>query len=129
MARGAWVVLMLLVASGSPTTLTLKRAPFLASVTPVATPSQAYRWVSPPPGSEQSNEPPSAGETLIPLTNGKSESARAFTRDGQITVSFSPGTFIAPTRDTAVRIRITPLNLQPRSPVDVVADGNAYAID
>ncbi len=129
MARGASVVLMLLVAWGSPTTLTPTGAPFLGSVTPVAAVSQPYRWVSPPPGFEQSNQPPSAGETLIPLTNGKSESARAFTGDGQVTVSFSPGTFIAPTRDIAVRIRITPVNPQPSPPGDVIVDGNAYAID
>jgi hypothetical protein len=95
----------------------------------VDNPSRPYRWVSPPPGFEQSNQAPGAGETQIPLTNGESESARAFTDDGQVTVSFSAGTFIAPPRDTSVRIRITPVKPQPPSPTDVVVDGNAYSID
>jgi hypothetical protein len=95
----------------------------------VDNPSQPYRWVSPPPGFDQSNQAPSAGETLIPLANGKSEPAHAFTDDGQVTVSFTAGTFIAPPHETAVRVRITPVKPQPPSPTDVVVDGNAYAID
>ena len=114
----AAAVIVVRAATGSP-------LPFLDTNRP----SQPYRWVSPPSGVDHRNQPPSGGETSIQLTNGKSGPASLSTDDGQVTVSFAPGTFIAPPRETSVRIRITPLNPQPASPADIVLDGNAYVID
>jgi hypothetical protein len=99
--------------------------PFLDAYTP----PQPYRWVSPPPAFRHGNQAPSAGEALVALTNGVSDPASAFTDDGQVTVSFNPGSFKGPPNETAVHVVITPVSPQPKSPSDIVADGNAYRID
>src|SRR5260370_34216293 len=78
------------VAAWVPTETT--RAVILAA-SPIANTPQVYRWVSPPPGFEDRNQPPSGGEAVIPLTNGKSEPASAFTDYGPVIVGLSPGTF------------------------------------
>jgi hypothetical protein len=51
------------------------------------------------------------------------------TLDGQATIRLEVGTFIGPPDQTAVRVRIAPLNPQPPPPSDIVMDGNAYVID
>ncbi len=93
------------------------------------TPPPPYRWVSPPPNLASSNQPPTGGETIIPLTGGASDAAGAFTDDGQITISFNPGTFTDATGQQAVRIRITPVAPQPASPKSIVTDGNVYSME
>jgi hypothetical protein len=93
------------------------------------TPPPPYRWVSPPPKLASSNQPPTGGVTTIPLTDGSSDAAGAFTDDGQITVSFNPGTFSDTTGQTAVQVRITPVMPQPTTPAGVIADGNVYTFD
>jgi hypothetical protein len=90
------------------------------------TPPPPYRWVSPPPKLAASNQAPTGGVTTIPLTDGSSDAAGAFTDDGQITVSFNPGTFSDTTGQTAVKVQITPIAPQPASPAGVIADGNVY---
>jgi hypothetical protein len=92
-------------------------------------PPTPYRFVSPPPGfSGPEHTNPSGGDTPIPLSAGRSDPASAFTDDGQVTVSFTPGTFTAPAGQTAVEIRITPVRPQPQPPGGLVADGNAYLV-
>jgi hypothetical protein len=93
------------------------------------TPPQPYNWVSPPPAFRQGNQPPSGGKVDIPFTNGSSDPASAFTEDGQVTVSFNVGTFSAQPGQTAVRLGITPVSPQPKTPHGLVADGNAYRVD
>jgi hypothetical protein len=61
--------------------------PFLDAYTP----PQPYRWVSPPPEFSMHNEQPTSGEVVIPFNGGRSDPATAFTDDGQVTVSFNPG--------------------------------------
>ncbi len=90
------------------------------------TPPPPYRWVSPPPSLAASNQPPSSGDTTIPLTDGASEAAGAFTDDGQITISFNPGTFRDPTGQTSVQVHISPVSPQPASVAGIVTDGNVY---
>jgi len=92
------------------------------------TPPPPYRWVSPPPSLAKSNQPPTGGTTTIGLTDGSSDAAGAFTDDGQITVSFNPGTFTDSTGQTGVLVQITPLVPQPASPAGVIADGNVYSM-
>ena len=92
------------------------------------TPPPPYRWVSPPPNLAKSNQPPTGGTTTIGLTDGSSDAAGAFTDDGQITVSFNPGTFTDSTGQTGVQVQITPLVPQPASPSGVIADGNVYSM-
>ena len=92
------------------------------------TPPPPYRWVSPPPNLAKSNQPPTSGTTTIGLTDGSSDAAGAFTDDGQITVSFNPGTFTDSTGQTGVLVQITPLVPQPASPAGVIADGNVYSM-
>jgi hypothetical protein len=93
------------------------------------TPPQPYNWVSPPPSLRHGNLSPSSGTVDIPLTNGASDPASAFTDDGQVTVSFNVGTFIGQPGQTAVRVRITPVSPQPKTPHGLVSDGNAYRVD
>ncbi|MEO9008578.1 MAG: hypothetical protein ABI401_15905 [Candidatus Dormibacter sp.] len=93
------------------------------------TPPPPYRWVSPPPNLASTNQPPTGGETIIPLTDGSSDAAGAFTDDGQITISLNPGTFTDSTGQTAVRVRITPLAPQPPSPKGIITDGNVYLME
>ncbi len=92
------------------------------------TPPPPYRWVSPPPNLAKSNQPPTGGSTTIGLTDGSSDPAGAFTDDGQITVSFNPGTFTDSTGQKGVLVQITPLVPQPASPAGVTADGNVYSM-
>lgn len=93
------------------------------------TPPPPYRWVSPPPNLAQGNQPPTGGTTTIGLTDGSSDAAGAFTDDGQVTVSFNPGTFTDSTGQTGVQVQITPLKPQPASPPGLIADGNVYSIN
>lgn len=92
------------------------------------TPPPPYRWVSPPPNLAKGNQPPTGGTTTIGLTDGSSDAAGAFTDDGQITVSFNPGTFTDSTGQTGVQVQITPLVPQPSPPPGVIADGNVYSM-
>jgi hypothetical protein len=92
------------------------------------TPPPPYRWVSPPPNLAKTNQVPTGGTTTIGLTDGSSDAAGAFTDDGQITVSFNPGTFSDSTGQTGVQVQITPLVPQPASPAGVIADGNVYSM-
>lgn len=92
------------------------------------TPPPPYRWVSPPPNLAGSNQAPTGGTTTIGLTDGTSDPAGAFTDDGQITVSFNPGTFTDSTGQTGVQVQITPIVPQPHAPSGVIADGNVYSI-
>jgi hypothetical protein len=93
------------------------------------TPPQPYRWVSPPPEFTMHNEQPSSGEIVIPFSGDRSDPASAFTEDGQVTISFNPGTFKSLPGQSGVRVRITPVRPQPPAPSGLVADGNAYLIE
>ncbi|MDQ6884394.1 MAG: hypothetical protein M3077_09210 [Candidatus Dormibacteraeota bacterium] len=90
------------------------------------TPPPPYRWVSPPPNLAATNQAPTGGDTTIPLTDGASDAAGAFTDDGQITISFNPGTFKDTTGQTAVHVHIAPISPQPAAPQGIVIDGNVY---
>ncbi|GAC1482429.1 MAG: hypothetical protein PVSMB9_08150 [Candidatus Dormibacteria bacterium] len=93
------------------------------------TPPTAYRWVSPPPNLASTNQVPTGGDTTIQMSDGASVAAGAFTDDGQVTISFNPGTFADAPGQTAVRVRITPMNPQPPSPAGTVTDGNVYLME
>jgi len=123
---GAWALLGLLAAA-------LATAPCLTGIPRLFldayTPPQPYRWVSPPAEFAQHNQPPLGGETVIAFTAGRSDPASAFTDDGQVTVSFNPGSFSAVPGQTGVRVRITPVRPQPAAPEGIMADGNAYLVE
>ena len=99
--------------------------PFLDGYTPPV----PYRWVSPPTDKASSNQTPTGGETMIQMTDGASVAAGAFTDDGQVTISFNPGTFTDSTGQTSVRVRITPVRPQAPSPVGIISDGNVYLME
>jgi hypothetical protein len=88
---------------------------------------QPYQYACPPAGVGSSQANPASGQILIPITNGQSEPASAFTGDGQVTVSFNPGTFAAVAGQTGVHISIQP-KCPPAAPAGLQADGNAYVV-
>jgi hypothetical protein len=69
----------------------------------------AYRWESPPPQFKSGNQPPLPGHGSVKVaSNGVVDPGTAYTQDGQASVSFVPGAFVAPTDHSPVSITITP---------------------
>jgi hypothetical protein len=72
-------------------------------------PPQPYRWVSPPPQFKASNQPPLSGhQTARVASNGKVDPGTVFTQDGQASISFVPGAFVAPADRSDVVFDIKP---------------------
>lgn len=90
------------------------------SVTPgffdgIAPPSP-YRWVSPPAQFKSSNQQPLSGHGSTSVApNGVVNPGTAFTQDGQASVSFVPGAFVAPPGGSAVNIDIKPVETFPNA--------------
>jgi hypothetical protein len=89
-------------------------------------PPPNYRWVSPPPEFKSGNQPPLSGHGSVKVeSNGVVDPGTAFTPDSQASVSFVPGTFVAPADHSAVSIDITPVAHFP-SPGAVHLSTNVY---
>jgi len=73
-------------------------------------PPPMYRWVSPPPALASSNQPPSAGRSLIALDAAKGSAATVFsTRDFQASLALGEGAIAPHGQDTQVLLVMTPL--------------------
>jgi hypothetical protein len=73
-------------------------------------PQAPYRWVSPPPQFKNSNQPPQPGHgTAAVAGNGQVNPGSAFTQDGQASISWVPGAFVAPSDNSPVVIDIKPV--------------------
>jgi hypothetical protein len=71
-------------------------------------PPQPYRWVSPPPQFRSSNQQPQSGHQSVKVNGGKVDPATVFTQDGQASISFTTGAFVAPPGGAPVTIDIRP---------------------
>lgn len=71
-------------------------------------PPQPYRWVSPPPQFRNSNQQPLSGHQSVKVNGGKVDPATVFTQDGQASISFTTGAFVAPPDRSPVTIDIKP---------------------
>ena len=103
----------------------LGRGPLLDGLGPVN-----YRWVSPPPGLEATNQPPSAGRFDLPLGKGGVGTQVVFTSDSQVTIVIDDGSIGPSPTQRSVELRVEPVD-----PVDLappgdglVVFGNAYAV-
>ena len=73
-------------------------------------PTAQYNWVSPPPEFKSSNKPALSGHGSVKVaSNGVVDPGSAFTQDGQASVSFIPGAFVAPADHSAVNLDVTPV--------------------
>jgi hypothetical protein len=90
---------------------------------------QPYRWVSPPPGQDSSNQQPASKRASLDLTK---DGGAAFvtTSDGQVNVIVGKNTFPPVAGQTSVRITVQPLDPAKlgRPPGGTVVAGNAYLI-
>jgi hypothetical protein len=91
-------------------------------------PPQPYRWVSPPPQFKASNQPPQSGhQTARVASNGKVDPGTVFTQDGQASISFVPGAFVAPADKSPVAFDITPTATFP-DPDGLHLSTNVYCV-
>lgn len=92
-------------------------------------PPAPYRWVKPPPEFPD-NQPPTSAERTIPVTGQGSEAANASTTDAQIIVTLPQGAIPGHPPDTAVLLRIVPLDAAAAAllPAGMRAVSNAYQV-
>jgi hypothetical protein len=91
-------------------------------------PQAPYRWVSPPPQFKNSNQPPQPGHgTAAVAGNGQVNPGSAFTQDGQASISWVPGAFVAPSDNSPVVIDIKPVASYP-DPGNLHLATNVYCI-
>ena len=91
-------------------------------------PQAPYRWVSPPPQFKNSNQPPQPGHgTAAVAGNGQVNPGSAFTQDGQASISWVPGAFVAPSDNSPVVIDTKPVASYP-DPGNVHLATNVYCI-
>jgi hypothetical protein len=91
-------------------------------------PQAPYRWVSPPPQFKNSNQPPQPGHgTAAVAGNGQVNPGSVFTQDGQASISWVPGAFVAPSDNSPVVIDIKPVGSYP-DPGNVHLATNVYCI-
>jgi hypothetical protein len=93
-------------------------------------PRAPYRWVRPPPELAPTNQPPQSAERTIPLAEQGSEAANASTTDAQIILTLPGGSVPAHPPDTAVALRLTPLDAGTLAPLPpgLRAVANAYQV-
>lgn len=93
-------------------------------------PLPPYRWVSPPRDVAAGNQRPASGTSVVTLGVLESMPGDASTEDEQAVISFVEGTFAERPHESAVTVRLTPVD--PRTvappPKGLRFDGNAYRI-
>jgi hypothetical protein len=128
MAAGLGVALVYLgLAALSGQLSPLARRPLLDGLpTPVD-----YRWVSPPPELASTNQPPSAGDFTLQLTDRGSSPEVLATDDAQFTLIPIRGTFPAAAGEQQVHVTVTPMDpakvQPPDTPLAIV--GNVYRVE
>ncbi len=103
----------------------LARGPMFDGLGPVN-----YRWVTPPPELETTNQAPSAGRFKLPLTAQGVGTQVAFTSDSQVTVVIDEGSIGPTPGSAAVELRIDPVDpAELGAPGDGLEPfGNAYEL-
>ena len=93
-------------------------------------PPVPYRWVNPPPEFAAGNQPPEAAERTVPLTAEGNEATNASTTDAQIIVTLPTATVPANPPDTAILLKLTPLDAATLAPLPegLKAHSNAYQV-
>ena len=109
--------------SGSLTPLA--RGPLLDGLGPAN-----YRWVTPPPELESTNQAPSAGRFRLPLTAQGVGTQVVFTSDSQVTVVIDEGSIGAAPGSASVEMRVDPVDpAELGAPGDGLEPfGNAYEL-
>jgi hypothetical protein len=104
----------------------LARGPLLDGVAPVN-----YRWVSPPPELDSSNQEPSSGQFELPLREGAVGTQVLFTADSQVTVVIDEGSIGAPATQRSVELVLEPVDPAELAPPggDLAVFGNAYRVN
>ena len=90
-------------------------------------PPQPYRWVSPPPQFRSSNQQPLSGHQSVKVNGGKVDPATVFTQDGQASISFTTGAFVAPPAGSPVTVDIKPQPVFP-DPDAIRLSTNVYCV-
>jgi hypothetical protein len=91
-------------------------------------PQAPYRWVSPPPQFQHSNQPPLSGQGSARVNaSGVVDPGSVFTQDGQASISFVPGAFQPPPDRSPVTITIKPVTSFP-DPGNVHLATNVYCV-
>jgi len=90
-----------------------------------------YRWVNPPPQHRAGNQPPLSGRFNLSLNPGSGSQPGVFsTRDLQVSVVFSQGSFPATPGQQSVSGTMTPLDpaRYGAAPAGLAIAGNVYAL-
>jgi hypothetical protein len=90
-------------------------------------PPSPYRWVSPPPNLASGNQTPLGGKGVDPVLGGTSAPFTTYTNDGQVIVSFLPGSFQVGSGTQGVTIQITPESSYP-TPSGFTPATNVYLV-
>lgn len=93
-------------------------------------PPAPYAWVNPPPEFAKDNKKPADASQDVKLDPGGSVASNSTTADGQAIAGLDNGSVAAHFPDTAVRVKVTPLDpgtLGPL-PAGLRPEGNAYQI-
>ena len=93
-------------------------------------PAAPYRWVNPPAAFAATNQKPDSHTQSLPLGKGGSTAATISTGDGQASVIFRDAAFPPRSGETAVVIKIEPLDPATIGavPRGLRYDGNAYSM-
>lgn len=100
----------------------LARGPLLDGLGPLN-----YRWVSPPPELEATNQAPSSGRFDLPLLEGGVGTQVVFTSDSQVTVVIDDGSIGTAPNQRSVELLVEPVDPAELAPPggDLAAFGNA----
>jgi hypothetical protein len=93
-------------------------------------PPPPYRWIQPPEDISGPHQPPQPGSGTITLTATGSRYSVVGTDDAQAWVVFSKDAVVHAPGESAVRVRITPVDPSsvPAPPQGMRLDGNAYRV-
>jgi hypothetical protein len=117
------VVVYVALAAWSGSITPLARGPLLDGVGPVN-----YRWVSPPPELEATNQPPSSGRFRLPLGKEGVGTQVVFTSDSQVTVVIDEGSIGPAPSERSAELLVEPVDPAELAPPggELVPFGNAY---
>ncbi len=90
------------------------------------TQQQPYRWTNPPPAFKNNNQPPLSGRAQAKVAaNGQVDPGTVATDDGQASVTYAPGAFVAPADRSPVTVSIAPVANYP-NPSGLQVATNVY---
>lgn len=92
----------------------------------ISVPTEPYRYVSPPPGT-QGNQQPSAAQVTVAVRGGHVAAGSLATDDNQVAIYWLSDTFGAQ-GSTSLSCRIDPVRDPPSAPAGLEIRGNVYRI-